>query len=77
MGGVMVEGGSDTTSAFLQTLVLALANFPEALRLAQEELDRVVGDDRTPELDDIERLPYIQAMIKEVSVMEYAIQHIY
>jgi len=65
LGGTLFEGGSDTTSAFLQTLVLALVNFPEVQRLAQEEIDCVVGDGCAPMLDDIERLPYIQAVIKE------------
>jgi cytochrome P450 len=31
----------------------------------QAELDRVVGRDRTPTLDDFPDLPYIQAVIKE------------
>lgn len=63
----MIEGGSDTTSAFIQTVILALVNNPEAQRLAQEEIDRVIGDGRAPLLDDIDSLPYVQALIKEVS----------
>ena len=66
IGGTLIEGGADTTSAFLQTLVLALVNFPEVQARAQQELDSVIGDERPPQLDDIERLPYIQAVIKEV-----------
>lgn len=66
IGGNLIEGGADTTSAFLQTLVLALVNFPHVQARAQEELDSVIGDERSPELGDIERLPYIQAIIKEV-----------
>jgi cytochrome P450 len=66
IGGTLIEGGADTTSAFLQTLILALVNFPHVQVRAQEELDNVVGDERSPKLDDIERLPYIQAIIKEV-----------
>lgn len=73
LGGTLFEGGSDTTSAFLQTLILALVNFPEVQRLAQEEIDCVVGDGRAPMLDDIERLPYIQAVIQEASTVDYAI----
>lgn len=66
IGGNLIEGGADTTSAFLQTLILALVNFPAVQARAQEELDSVIGDERSPQLDDIERLPYIQAVIKEV-----------
>ena len=67
IGGTLIEGGADTTSAFLQTLVLALVNFPDVQVRAQQELDSVIGDERPPQSDDIERLPYLQAVIKEVS----------
>lgn len=66
IGGNLIEGGADTTSAFLQTLVLALVNFPDVQARAQEELESVIGDERSPQVDDIERLHYIQAVIKEV-----------
>jgi len=65
LGGVLIEGGSDTTSSFLQSLVLALVAFPEVQTKAQEELDRVVGDHRMPQLEDFGNLPYIQAVIQE------------
>ncbi|KAG8966557.1 hypothetical protein FRC03_011695 [Tulasnella sp. 419] len=65
LGGVLIEGGSDTTSSFLQSLILALVAFPEVQKKAQEEIDRVIGSDRAPVLSDIEHLPYIQAIIKE------------
>jgi cytochrome P450 len=65
----LIEGVSETTSSFLQTLVLALVNFPDAERLAQEEIDHVIGDERAPTLDDIEKLPYMQAVIKEVGTV--------
>ena len=41
-------------------------NFPDAQARAQEEIDSLIGEERSPKLDDIERLPYIQAVIKEV-----------
>ena len=66
IGGNLIEGGADTTSAFLQTLILALVNFPDVQGRAQEELDNIIGDERSPQLDDIEKLPYIRAVIKEV-----------
>ncbi|PBK75563.1 cytochrome P450 [Armillaria solidipes] len=65
LGGVLIEGGSDTTSSFLQSLILALVEFPEAQRKAQEEMNKVVGDQRLPTLDDFADLPYIQAVVKE------------
>ena len=45
--------------------MLAITVFPDVLKAAQEELDRVVGKDRLPTFDDEEKLPYIKAMTKE------------
>lgn len=39
---------------------------PEAMRKAQEELDRVVGRDRLPKLSDRDHLPSVDAVVKEV-----------
>lgn len=61
-----MEAGSDTTSSFTQSLILALVNFPEVQEKAHEELDRVIGNDRRPHPDDLEHLPYIRAIINEV-----------
>ncbi|KAJ6568936.1 cytochrome P450 [Mycena capillaripes] len=64
-GGALLETGSDTTSTFLQSLVLALVAYPDAQKKAHEEIDRVVGEHRMPTLDDLERMPYIRAIILE------------
>jgi len=61
-----LQGASTTTSSYLQTLVLALVQFPEVQKKAHEEIDRVVGSERAPTIEDIENMPYIQAIIKEV-----------
>ena len=66
LGGVLLEGGSETTSAFLQWIILAMIAFPEAQKKAQAELDRIVGPHRLPTLDDLPNLPYIQAVVREV-----------
>ncbi|KAI0937993.1 hypothetical protein AcV7_003311 [Taiwanofungus camphoratus] len=65
LGGVLIEAGSDTTSAIIQSLILLLLANPEVQRKAQKEIDAVVGPDRMPTLGDIERLPYVQAIIHE------------
>jgi len=41
--------------------------FPEVQRRAQEELDAIVGQSRLPSFADMKQLPYIQAIVKEVS----------
>lgn len=48
------------------TFVLAMTLFPETQRRAQEEIDNVVDDDRLPVLSDRPRLPYCDALVKEV-----------
>jgi cytochrome P450 len=40
--------------------------FPEVQKRAQEEIDRVVGKERLPDFADRDKLPYINAVIKEV-----------
>ena len=39
---------------------------PEAQQKAQAEIDRVIGNDRLPTLDDQSSLPYLDALMKEV-----------
>ena len=42
-----------------------MACFPDVLERAQEEIDRVVGQDRLPSFSDRSNLPYIDALVKE------------
>ncbi|KAF7334628.1 Cytochrome P450 [Mycena venus] len=60
------EGGSDTSAAQIEAFFLAMSLYPEVQRKAQEELDRVVGTDRLPDLSDRPQLPYVNALCKEV-----------
>ena len=39
---------------------------PEVQKRAQAELDAVVGPDRLPTINDRDRLPYIEAVLREV-----------
>ena len=61
----LIGGGLDTTSSTLHTLVLGLCLFPETLKRAHEELDRIVGRDRPPTWEDLDQLPYCVACMKE------------
>ncbi|KAL0563350.1 hypothetical protein V5O48_018719, partial [Marasmius crinis-equi] len=65
LGGALLEGGSDTTSQFLRTMILAMIIYSEVQQKAQAELDRVVGPDRLPTLEGFSSLPYVQAIIRE------------
>lgn len=39
--------------------------YPDVQKRAQEEIDRVVGNNRLPTLTDRDHLPYINAVVKE------------
>jgi len=65
LGGVMMEGGSDTSSAIIISCLQAMTKWPEIQQKAQREIDSVVGEDRTPVWADYEKLPYIAATVKE------------
>jgi len=66
MGLIVLEGGTDTSSAFLQSFVLALVCHPELQRKAQQEVDALISEDRLPTIEDYEKLPYVNALVKEV-----------
>ncbi|KAF9694650.1 hypothetical protein EKO04_007644 [Ascochyta lentis] len=63
-GGSLLEAGSDTTAAILVGFIQALLIFPEVVKIAQEELDRVCGN-RFPTLEDESNLPYVRGCVKE------------
>ncbi|KAK2609856.1 hypothetical protein N8I77_003333 [Diaporthe amygdali] len=56
----------DTTTQTLEMIVMAALANPEKIRIAQEELDRVVGRARLPSSEDEGDLPYVCAVIQEV-----------
>jgi cytochrome P450 len=66
LSGNLFGAGSDTSSSTLITAVLAMRAFPETLIPAWEELDRVVGSERSPTFEDDVHLPYMRAFVKEV-----------
>ncbi|CAL1707469.1 unnamed protein product [Somion occarium] len=51
VGGTLLEAGTETSAVNIQSFL---------------EIDDVVGPSRTPELDDLDGLPYVRAIIKEV-----------
>ncbi|KAM9063847.1 cytochrome P450 1B1 isoform X2 [Sarcophilus harrisii] len=55
----------DTLSTALQWLLILFTRYPEVQAQVQEELDRVVGRDRLPCLDDQPHLPYVMAFLYE------------
>ncbi|KAI1611807.1 cytochrome P450 [Exophiala viscosa] len=66
--GGLIEAGSDTTKNQLNMLVAAMAADPNTwVKKARTELDSVCGTnaERLPTFDDWDKLPYIQAIMKE------------
>ncbi|KAH6918908.1 O-methylsterigmatocystin oxidoreductase [Coprinopsis sp. MPI-PUGE-AT-0042] len=59
--------GADTTVSSAHALFAALANHPECQRMAHAELDEAIGTERLPTVSDLPQLPYVQALVKEVS----------
>ncbi|XP_008789234.2 flavonoid 3',5'-hydroxylase-like [Phoenix dactylifera] len=62
----MFIAGTDTSSITIEWAFTELLKNPSKLKRAQLELDEVIGRDRMLEESDIPKLPYLQAICKEV-----------
>jgi cytochrome P450 len=63
--GTLYLGGTDTTVAAVIAFFLAMLVYPDVQRKAQAEIDRVLGKDRLPEMEDAPQLPYVQGVVNE------------
>ncbi|CAE6435292.1 unnamed protein product [Rhizoctonia solani] len=65
-GGIKFEspGGQSSSSALV--FMLAMLRHPDVQSRAQRDIDAVVGDHRLPEMEDRDRLPYVDRIVKEV-----------
>ena len=57
--------GSETTSNTLNFTLWYLCQHPHAQARLQAEVDRVIGPDRCPSMDDRADLPYMEAVCHE------------
>lgn len=65
----LIEAGSDTTREVLNTFVMAAICYPDVFGRARKEVDSICDQDgtlRIPKLADLESMPYICAIIKEL-----------
>lgn len=46
-----------------------MTTHPEVQKKAQAEIDAVIGSSRSPTIEDIDDLPYVQAIIQEVNAI--------
>jgi len=65
VAGALYVAGTDTTLTAVANCVLALLNYPDVLKKAQEEIDKVIGPGNLPTFEDRPSLPYINAIAKE------------
>ncbi|PHH82289.1 hypothetical protein CDD82_6469 [Ophiocordyceps australis] len=66
VAATLYGGGSDTTVTSVCGFIHAMINFPEVQQKAQAEIDAIVGPERFPRLQDRDKMPYIEALVKEV-----------
>ncbi|KAL3819668.1 hypothetical protein ACJIZ3_005573 [Penstemon smallii] len=61
----MIAAGMDTTSITVEWAMTEMVRNPTIQQKVQEELDRVIGNERIMTEADIPNLPYLQCVIKE------------
>ncbi|GAU45028.1 hypothetical protein TSUD_94630 [Trifolium subterraneum] len=57
--------GTDTTSTTIEWAMAELLQNPEKLKKTRNELQQVIKKDEEPKDSDINKLPYLQAVVKE------------
>jgi cytochrome P450 len=62
---VMMNAGSDTTTAALTGTIYLLYKHPHILQKLREELDNAMGSQEIPQYDTVANLPYLRACIEE------------
>ncbi|KAM3911828.1 cytochrome P450 2A4-like [Leptodactylus fuscus] len=58
--------GVETTSTTLNYSLLLLMKYPDVLAKVQKEIDKVIGRDRSPKIQDRNQMPFTDAVIHEM-----------
>lgn len=72
IGGVLLEGGAETTAGTFETFLVAMAAYPFIMKAAQAEVDSFYGDSQMPTEAIAAELPYLEACMLEVSGLRTA-----
>ncbi|XP_077990660.1 cytochrome P450 2J4-like [Glandiceps talaboti] len=76
----LFAAGTETSSTALIWSIQLLVLHPEIQDKVQFELDRVIGQHRSPSMEDIAELPYIEAVISEIqrfsAIAPLAVPHV-
>lgn len=62
----LLPAAAETIVACNLTFIFAMLKFPSVQRRAQKEIDSVIRPDRLPDFSDVEHLPFVSAVMKEV-----------
>lgn len=63
--GALLEGGTDTSSCVVLAFIHAMIKYPHVQTKAQQEIDSVIGANRSPLWSDYAKLPYVSQVVKE------------
>ncbi|GJV67963.1 cytochrome P450 93A3-like protein [Tanacetum coccineum] len=61
----LFAGGTDTSANTVEWAMASLINHPNVMTKATQEIDQVVGKNRLLQESDIQKLPYLQSIVKE------------
>ncbi|KAK1382433.1 5-epiaristolochene 1,3-dihydroxylase [Heracleum sosnowskyi] len=62
----MLAGGTEASVTTIEWGLSEMLRSPETFKIAAEELDKIIGRERWVEEKDIQYLPYIEALSKEI-----------